>query len=108
MVVVELTVPSFSDPLKLRTIAREAALTSPFVFAAKPVTVETREEIAGNRFLTRVLVRAYVYDHRLETLYRADVTARAKRGLLDAGILAEDDLAGLKRTASGRGATAPV
>jgi small-conductance mechanosensitive channel len=98
MVVVQLTVPSFSDPLTLRRIAREAAITSPFFHSAKPVTVETREEIAGNRFLTRVFLRAYVYDHRLETLFLADVTARAKRGLMDAGLLAEDDLSGLRRT----------
>lgn len=108
MVVVELTTPSFSDPLELRRIAREAAITSPFVYAAKPVTVETREEISGNRFLTRVIIRAYVYDHRLETLFLADVTSRAKRGLLDAGLLPEDDMAGLRRMASGRARTADL
>lgn len=105
MVVVPLTVPAFSDPLQLRRIAREAAITSPFVYAAKPVTVETREEIAGNRFLTRVIIRAYVYDHRLETLFMADVTARAKRGFMDAGLVAEDDLRGLHRTEPGRAGT---
>ncbi len=98
MVVVQLTVPSFSDPLALRRIAREAAITSPFVYAAKPVTIETREEIAGNRFLTRVFIRAYVYDHRLETLFLADVSARAKRGLMDAGLISDDDMAGMRRT----------
>lgn len=102
MVVVELTTPSFSDPLELRRIAREAAITSPFVFTAKPITVETREEVSGNRFLTRVIIRAYVYDHRLETLFLADVTSRAKRGLIDAGLIAEDDVSGLRRTGSGR------
>jgi small-conductance mechanosensitive channel len=101
MVVVQLTVPSFSDPLELRRIAREAAITSPFVYAAKPITVETREEIAGNRFLTRVIIRSYVYDHRLETLFMADVTARAKRGLMQEGLLTEDDLSGLRRTGPG-------
>jgi hypothetical protein len=101
MVVVQLTVPSFSDPLELRRIAREAAITSPFVYAAKPITVETREEIGGNRFLTRVIIRSYVYDHRLETLYMADVTARAKRGLMQEGLLTEDDLSGLRRTGPG-------
>lgn len=107
MVVVELTVPSFSDPLDLRRIGREAAITSPFVYTAKPVTVETREEIAGNRFLTRLVIRAYVYDHRLETLYMADVTARAKRGLMDAGLVSEDDLSGMRRTAERAEAVAP-
>ncbi|NIP80694.1 MAG: mechanosensitive ion channel [Gemmatimonadetes bacterium] len=108
MVVVELTVPSFSDPLVLRRIAREAAITSPFIYAAKPATVETREEIAGNRFLTRVIIRAYVYDHRLETLFRADVSARAKRGMMEAGLVSEDDLAGLRRTGRDPAVPAPA
>lgn len=98
MVVVELTVPAFSDPLDLRRIAREAAITSPFTFTAKPVTIETKEEVGGNRFLTRVIIRAYVYDHRLETLFLADVTSRAKRGLLAAGLATDEDMAGLHRT----------
>lgn len=99
MVVVELTVPAFASPLQLRRIAREAAITSPYLYTAKPVTVETREEIAGNRFLTRVLIRAYVYDHRLETMFMADLSSRAKQGLLEAGLISEDDMAGVRRTA---------
>lgn len=105
MVVVELTVPAFGDPLDLRRIAREAAITSPFVYAEKPVTVQTRDEVMGNRFLTRVIIRSYVYDHRLETLFMADVAARARRGLLEAGLVAEDDLAGLRRIAPDAGAS---
>lgn len=98
MVVVELTTPAFSDPLELRRIAREAAITSPFIYAAKPITVETREAISGNRLHTKVIIRGYVYDHRLETLFLADVTSRAKRGLLGAGLITEDDMNGLRRT----------
>jgi small-conductance mechanosensitive channel len=99
MVVVELTVPAFSDPRMLRRIAREAAITSPYLYAAKPVTVQTKEEIGGNRFLTRVIIRAYVYDHRLETMFMADLSSRAKQGLLDAGLVTDDDMAGMRRTA---------
>lgn len=98
MVVVELDIPAFADPVAVRTIAREAAVTSPFVYTAKPVTIQTRAEISGNRFYTRLIIRAYVYDHRLETEFLADVAARARRGLMDAGIVADDDLAGLSRT----------
>ena len=99
MVVVELDIPAFADPLAVRKIAREAAITSPFVYTEKPVTIQTLSEISGNRFYTRLVIRAYVYDHRLETEFLADVAARARRGLMDAGIVAEDDLAGLRRTA---------
>jgi MscS family membrane protein len=98
MVVVELDIPAFSDPVTVRKIAREAAVTSPFVYTEKPVTIQTRAEISGNRFYTRLIIRAYVYDHRLETEFLADVAARARRGLMDAGIVADDDLAGLRRT----------
>lgn len=98
MVVVELAVPAFADPVELRKIGREAAITSPFVYTAKPVSVQTVSGISGNRFLTRMVIRAYVYDHRLEVDHMADVSARARRGLLEAGIVAEDDMAGLRRT----------
>ena len=98
MVVVELDLPAFADPVVVRKIAREAAITSPFVFTEKPVTIQALSEISGNRFYTRLVIRAYVYDHRLETEFIADVSARARRGMLDAGIVAEDDLTGLQRT----------
>lgn len=97
MVVVELDIPAFADPLTVRRIAREAAVTSPFLYTAKPVTIQTRSEISGNRFYTRLIIRSYVYDHRLETEFLADVAARARKGLMEAGIVAEDDLAGLRR-----------
>ncbi|MFW6206284.1 MAG: mechanosensitive ion channel family protein [Gemmatimonadota bacterium] len=99
MVVTELKVPVFADPLLLRRIGREAAITSPFVYTRKPITVQTASEISGNRFNTRVTIRAYVYDHRLEIDFQADVAARARRALLDAGLVGEDDLPGLERTA---------
>lgn len=98
MVVTELDVPAFADPVAVRRIAREAALTSPFVYTEKPVTIQTGSGISGNRFYTRLVIRAYVYDHRLETEFLADVSARARRGLLAAGFVAEDDLVGLRRT----------
>lgn len=98
MVVVELGLPAFADPMTVRKIAREAAITSPFVYTAKPVSIQTTSDISGNRFYTRLIIRAYVYDHRLETGFRADVAARARKGFLDAGLVAEDDLAGLHRT----------
>lgn len=104
MVVTELEVPAFVDPVRVRKIAREAAITSPFVYTEKPVTVQTGAGISGNRFYTRLVIRAYVYDHRLETAFLADVAARARQGLLDAGYVADDDLAGLERT---REAVAP-
>ena len=97
MVVIELNVPSFADPLTVRRIAREAAITSPFVYPAKPITVQFLDEVKGNKFVTRAIIRCYVYDHRLEVDLITDVAARAKRGLIDAGIVPQEDLGGLER-----------
>ena len=108
MVVVELDLPAFADPIVVRKIAREAAITSPFVYTEKPVTIQTKAGISGNRFYTRLVIRTYVYDHRLETEFLADVAARARRGFLDAGLVAEDDLAGLQRAGAPAGAPAPT
>lgn len=104
MVVTEFHLPAFADPVRIREIATEAALTSPFVFAQKPVTVQVLDTVGGNRFVTRVKVRAYVYDHRLETEFAADVAERAKRAFLRAGLIAEDDVGGLKRLGAPAGA----
>lgn len=97
MVVTEFHLPAFADPVRIREIAYEAAITSPYAFVRKPVTVQVQDTVGGNRFVTRVKVRAYVYDHRLETEFAADVAERAKRGFLRGGLIAEDDLGGLKR-----------
>lgn len=107
MVVIELNVPAFADPLTVRRIAREAAITSPYVFTAQPVTVQFLDEVKGNKFVTRVVIRAYIYDHRLEVDFIADVATRAKRGLLAQGIIAQEDVGGLERLA-GRTAAAAV
>jgi MscS family membrane protein len=106
MVVIELNVPSFADPLVVRKIAREAAITSPFVYAAKPISVQFLDEVRGNKFVTRVVLRAYVYDHRLEVDLIADVVSRAKRGLIDAGIIPQEDIAGLERLRQAEAGTA--
>lgn len=106
MVVVELNVPAFADPLAVRRIARESAITSPYVYPVKPVTVQLLDEVSGNRFVTRVVIRSYVYDHRLEVEFMADVAARAKRGLLAEGIVSEDDVGGLDRLQRAREAEA--
>jgi small-conductance mechanosensitive channel len=102
MVVIELNVPSFADPLTVRKIAREAAITSPFVYAVKPISVQFLDEVKGNKFVTRAVIRAYVYDHRLEVDLIADVATRAKRGLIEAGIVPQEDVGGLERMREAR------
>lgn len=97
MVVAELYLPSFSDPAEVRRIVYEVAVSSPYVYWKKPITLQFEDTISGNRFATRVLVRAYVYDHRLEIRLKTDIVERATQELLRAGIVTEDDLPGLRR-----------
>jgi MscS family membrane protein len=100
MVVTELYLPAFVDPRRARRIVYEAAATSPFLFTRKPILVQVLDDFRGHRFVTRVVAKAYVYDHRLEPRLAADITSRAKQGFLEAGLLADDDMAGLERVAA--------
>ncbi|HEX6939453.1 MAG TPA: mechanosensitive ion channel domain-containing protein [Longimicrobiales bacterium] len=94
MVVVELLLPSLVDLTKVRRIAYEAAATSPFIYAAKPIRVRIEDEFRET-FLTKVRIQAYVYDHRLEHAFASDVAERAKRAFLAEGLLPDEVTLGL-------------
>lgn len=61
-------------------------MTSPYVHLEKPVAVRISDEFR-DRLLTKVRIKAYVLDTRLETLFHTDVTERAKRALIEHGLL---------------------
>ncbi|HEX7120641.1 MAG TPA: mechanosensitive ion channel domain-containing protein [Longimicrobiales bacterium] len=94
MVVVELLLPSLVDPMKVRRIGHEAAATSPYVFAGKPIAVRIEDEFRET-FLTKVRIHAYVYDHRLEHAFASDVAERAKKAFLAEGLLPDGITLGL-------------
>jgi len=86
-VVTDLFLPPDADVDAAIRIGYEAAYTSPYVYLAKPVAVRIVDEFSETPQL-RLRIKAYVYDHRLERAMQTDITARAKRALRTAGLLA--------------------
>ncbi|HEY8470850.1 MAG TPA: mechanosensitive ion channel domain-containing protein [Longimicrobiales bacterium] len=86
MVTVELFLPAHIDTTRARQICHEAAATSPYVYSRKPITISFQDDFRET-FLTRACIRAYVHDHRYENAFASDVAERAKRALLESGLL---------------------
>jgi len=63
-VVPELLLPPTADLELATSLAWEAAVTSPYVYLEKPVTVRVMDEF-NERLLTKVRIKAYVLDTRL-------------------------------------------
>jgi len=77
-VVTDLYLPGWPDESVIKRIAFDAAASSKFVYLNKPIVVLVADEF-NERFFTRVRVKAYVLDPRLEFLFMSDVTERARR-----------------------------
>lgn len=86
MVVVDFHIALDADFDRAIHLAREATVTSKFVFLNKPVSVLISEVVAAEQFVTRVRVKAYVIDARFESRVISDITAKTKRAFHDAGI----------------------
>ncbi len=79
-VVTDLFLPIETDAEQASWIGREAALTSPYLLASKPVAVLVTDLFDYAPRL-RLRVKAYVYDHRYEAAMQSDITRRVKREL---------------------------
>jgi small-conductance mechanosensitive channel len=88
MVVVSFTLPASVDTEAVKALAWEAATCSPYAYLKKPVTVLV-EDLFNRTFLTRVTVKAYVLDVRLERIFASDILERIKNALLERGLLSE-------------------
>lgn len=88
-VVTDLYLPGDVDEAKVKALARQAAVSSEYVYLKKPVIVLVMDEFKET-FLLHVRVKAYVLDSRLEFLFQSDVTERARAAFREAGFLAED------------------
>jgi small-conductance mechanosensitive channel len=86
MVVTDLYLPGWADEEAARRIAFDAAASSKYVYLNKPIVVLV-SDVFKETFLTRVRVKAYVLDPRLEFLFQSDVTERARAGFREAGLL---------------------
>jgi len=85
-VVTDLYLPGWADEVTAKRIAFEAAASSKYVYLNKPI-VTLVADVFKETFLTRVRVKAYVLDPRLEFLFQSDVTERAREGFRRAGLL---------------------
>ena len=85
-VVTDLYLPHDTDPDVVIRIGNEVAYTSPYILLSKPVAVLVADRYDQVPYL-RLRIKAYVYDHRLESRMQSDITARAKKEFLKLGIL---------------------
>lgn len=100
-VTIELFLPGHIDTTRVREICYEAAAASPYLFIRKPIAVYFQDEFR-EMFLTRVRILAHVHDHRCEKAFESDVVERARRALLEAGLLPEPVPPGLEIRARAR------
>jgi small-conductance mechanosensitive channel len=85
MVVINVDLPRTIPIQEVRSLAIEAAVSSPYTYLRKPVsvTVESRYDFG---FLLRLVIKAYVVDVRLERLLSSDITERFIEALHERGI----------------------
>lgn len=104
MVVIPFFLASAEDFQKARQIVAEATTTSRYVYLNKPVVTLVEERFLGERFVTIITSKAYVFDVRFEQDYTTDVTERVKLAFRRAGLRTPDqvyrDLALLGREAT--------
>ncbi|NCN28025.1 hypothetical protein GW915_10655 [bacterium] len=62
-------------------ILYEVAVTSPFVYMDKPVTIGAEEVEIARRLAIRLSVKAYVFDVSFEKAFQTNVTKRGIRCL---------------------------
>lgn len=67
-------------------IVREACLTSPYAFLAKPVPIEARQVLLGDYVMVRLKARPYVYESRYERELETDVYLRVLEAFRAQGI----------------------
>jgi small-conductance mechanosensitive channel len=88
MVVVSFVLPASVDIKHVKELAAEAAACSPYVYLKKPIIVVV-EDLFNRTFLSKFVIKGYVFDVRFERRFASDVLERVKRSLLDEKILTE-------------------
>jgi small-conductance mechanosensitive channel len=90
MVVIPFYLGAAEDFVAARRLIEEATATSRYVFLDKPMTSLVSDEFMGERFVTVIRIKAYVFDARYEKAFASDVTERVKLALRAAGICTPD------------------
>ncbi len=92
MVVIPFYIGAGEDFDTARRLVVEATVTSRYVYLEKPVVTLVSDEFLGQRFVTVIRVKAYVFDVRYEKAFASDVTERVKRAFASKGIRTPDQL----------------
>lgn len=71
-------------------LVAEAVATSGYLLVSKPISTTVADLFLGERFVTRVRAKAYVFDARYETAYGSDITRRVKKAFATHGIRTPD------------------
>jgi small-conductance mechanosensitive channel len=85
-VVIDFHVGVDQDLERARTIVTEAALSSRYVYLAKPVVVLVTQEIIQSLVTVRLRLKAYVLDTQHEKAFETDITLRCLRAMHAANI----------------------
>lgn len=83
---VTLYVSPSSDLKLVEKLVREAAVSSRSVYLEKPIQILFKDQIVGNVFYTRVLLKAYVLEVIYEKRFESDVTERCHLAFAEHGI----------------------
>ncbi len=92
-VVAEIFLPLNIDTERVRSIAREAAQTSRYIFLNKPITVLFFNEVKERRPYYKMRLKAYVMDIRYEFIFKSELTEIVIRELLHEQIITTEDYA---------------
>lgn len=90
MVVVPFYIGAAESFSTARRVVAEAAATSRYIYLQKPIVTLVSDEFMGERFVTVIKLKAYVFDARYEKAFASDVTERVKRALSERGIRTPD------------------
>jgi len=90
MVVMPFYIGAAEDFERARRVIAEATTTSRYVYLKKPVVTLVEDRFLGERFVTVVTAKAYVFDVRYEKALVTDVTERVKVAFRRHGIRTPD------------------
>jgi len=90
MVVIPFYIGAAESFYRAQRLVYEAAVTSRYVYLEKPVVTLVADEFLGERFVTVIRVKAYVFDARYEKAFVSDVTQRVKIAFREQGLRMPD------------------
>ena len=90
LVTASLYLPRTVDPDLVLHISREIAISCPYTHLGRHVSVDI-EDTDPRRSSLKLIIQAYVYDHRHETEMQTDILRRAQREFKAYGVLSADD-----------------